>query len=90
MDKDGPNARHQHSHEDVEHRRVELITGRKLRRDWMAEEKAESLAATMAPGSTVSEVARRYGVSRGLLWPRRRRGRLMAACRQSTCWRTSR
>lgn len=68
MDKDGPNARHQHSHQDAEYRRVELITGRKLRRDWTAEEKAEILSATMAPGSTVSAVARRYGVSRGLLW----------------------
>ncbi len=73
MDKDGPNARHQHSHQDAEYRRVELITGRKRRRDWTAEEKAEILAATMAPGSTVSEVARRYGVSRGLLWTWRRK-----------------
>jgi transposase len=63
VDKDGPNARHQHSHQDAEYRRVELITGRKRRRDWTAEEKAEILAATMAPGSTVSEVAPRYGVS---------------------------
>ncbi len=68
MDKDGPNARHQHSHQGAEYRRVELITGRKLRRDWTA-----ILAATMAPGSTVSEVARRYGVSRGLLWTWRRK-----------------
>jgi transposase len=73
VDKDGPNARHQHSHQDAEYRRVELISGRKLRRDWTADEKAEILAATMAPGSTVSEAARRYGVSRGLLWTWRRK-----------------
>lgn len=73
MDNDGPNARHQHSHQDAEYRRVELITGRKRRRDWTAEEKAEILAATMAPGSTVTEVARRFEVSRGLLWTWRRK-----------------
>ena len=73
MDNDGPNARHRHSHQDAEYRRVELITGRKRRRDWTAEEKAEILAATMAPGSTVTEVARRFEVSRGLLWTWRRK-----------------
>ena len=73
MDNDGPNARHQHSHQDAEYRRVELITGRKRRRDWTAEEKAEILAATMAPGSTVTEVARRFEISRGLLWTWRRK-----------------
>ena len=75
MDNDGPNARHQHSHQDAEYRRVELITGRKRRRDWTTEEKAEILAATMAPGSTVTEVARRFEVSRGLLWTWRRKAR---------------
>jgi hypothetical protein len=44
VDNDGPNARHQHSHEDAEYRRVELITGRRRRRDWTAEEKSEILA----------------------------------------------
>lgn len=72
MDNDGPNARHQHSHEDAEYRRVELITGRRRRRDWTAEEKSEILAASMAPGVKIVEVARRYGVSRGLLWTWRR------------------
>jgi transposase len=72
MDNDGPNARHQHSHQDAEYHRVELITGRRRRRDWTAEEKAQILAASVAPGSKVAEVARRYGVSRGLLWTWRR------------------
>ncbi|MGO9818181.1 MAG: IS66-like element accessory protein TnpA [Acidocella sp.] len=72
MDNDGPNARHQHSPQDVEYRRVELITGRRRRRDWTPDEKAEILAASVAPGSKIAEVARRYGVSRGLLWTWRR------------------
>src|ERR1700722_12563727 len=73
MDNDGPNARHQHSHQDAEYHRIELITGRRRRRDWTAEEKAQILAASVAPGSKVAEVARRYGVSRGLLWTWRRK-----------------
>ena len=72
MDNDGPNARHQHSPQEVEYRRVELITGRRRRLDWTPDEKAEILAASVAPGSKVAEVARRYGVSRGLLWTWRR------------------
>ena len=72
MDNDGPNGRHQHSPEDVEYRRVEVITGRRRRRDWTADEKAEILTACMAPGMKIAAVARRYGVSRGLLWTWRR------------------
>jgi len=73
VDKDGPNVRHQHSNEDAEYRRVELITGRKQRRDWTSDEKAKILEASAAPGATVAEVARRYQVSRGLLWTWRRK-----------------
>jgi transposase len=73
VDNDGSNARHQHSLKDTEYRRVEVITGQKRRRDWTAEEKAEILAATMAPGATVTEVARRFDVSRALLWTWRRK-----------------
>ena len=73
MDKDGPNVRHQHSNEDAEYRRVELITGRKQRRDWTSDEKAKILESSAAPGATVAEVARRYQVSRGLLWTWRRK-----------------
>lgn len=72
MDNDGPNGRHQHSPRDVEYRRVEVITGRRRRRDWTPDEKAEILTACMVPGSKIAEVARRYGVSRGLLWTWRR------------------
>jgi transposase len=73
VDNDGPNVRHQHGRQDAEYRRVELITGRRQRRDWTHEEKAEILAASAAPGATVADVARRYQVSRGLLWTWRRK-----------------
>lgn len=72
MDNDGPDAMHKHSHKDAEYRRVEVITGQKRRRDWTAEEKAKILAASMAPGATVT-VARRFDVSRALLWTWRRK-----------------
>jgi transposase len=75
VDNDGPNVRHQHSHQGAEYRRVELITGGRQRRDWTSDEKAEILAASAAPGATVAEVARRYQVSRGLLWTGRRKAR---------------
>jgi hypothetical protein len=55
VDNDGPNARHQHSHQDAEYRRVELITGGKRRRDWTAEEKAEILAATAMAAKAAAE-----------------------------------
>jgi transposase len=71
------NARHQHSAEDSgdAYRRVELITGRRRRRDWTPEEKAEIVSASLEPGRTVTEVAARYQVSRGLLWNWRRGAR---------------
>ena len=72
VETDGSNARHQHSHEDIEYHRVELITGRRRRQDWTREEKAEILAASAVPGVVIADVARRYGVSRGLLWTWRR------------------
>jgi transposase len=80
VDKNGLEVRHQHSHQDIEYRRVELITGRQRRRDWTEDEKAEILAASAEPGSKVAQVARRYGVSRGSLFrhqPAQIRGRIM-------------
>lgn len=73
MDNDAPNAMHKHSLNDARYRRVEVITGQKRRRDWTAEEKAEILVATMVPGAAVTEVARRFDVSRSLLWTWRRK-----------------
>lgn len=52
--------------------KVEVLAGVERRRRWSLEEKARIVAETMAPGETVSAVARRHGVSRGLLWTWRR------------------
>jgi transposase len=62
-----------HSFKGGEYRRVEVITGQKRRRDWTAEEKAEILAATMVPGASVTEVARRFGIGPTLVWTWRRK-----------------
>ncbi len=54
-------------HDDSEYRRIEVITGRSKRRAWSDEDKAQIIAASAEPGVNISDVARRYGVSRGLL-----------------------
>jgi len=54
------------------YRRVEVITGRRQRRQWTADEKALILAESAVPGTNISAVARRHGVNRGLLTAWRR------------------
>jgi transposase len=49
------------------YRRVEVITGDRRRRRWTGEEKARIAAESFEEGANISEVARRNGVSRGLL-----------------------
>ena len=49
------------------YRRIEVITGQRRRRQWTAEEKARIVAESFEEGANISEVARRYGVVRGLL-----------------------
>jgi transposase len=49
------------------YRRVEVITGKRRRRRWTAEEKARIVAESFEEGANISEVARRHGVVRGLL-----------------------
>jgi len=49
------------------YRRVEVITGERRRRRWPGEEKARIVAESFEEGANISEVARRHGVSRGLL-----------------------
>lgn len=61
---------------------MEIITGVERRRRWRPEEKLRILAELEEPGATVAGVARRYDLSRGLLWQWRdaqRRGQLVLA-----------
>ncbi|MBB3967395.1 IS66-like element accessory protein TnpA [Rhizobium metallidurans] len=52
---------------DGRYRRIEVITGRRKRRDWTDEEKARIVCESAEPDVNISAVARRYGVNRGLL-----------------------
>src|SRR5438046_4134024 len=61
------NAMLQARQEDGAYRRVEVITGRRRRRRWTAEEKARIVAESFEAGTNISEVARRHGVVHGLL-----------------------
>jgi transposase len=78
MDDDGVDAMHQDMHEASDYRRIEVITGRRKRRSWTAKEKAEIVAASAEPGVNISDVARRWGVNRGLLSVWRRQAGLMS------------
>ena len=49
-------------------RRIEVITGVGRRRRWTAEEKAWIVAESLDPTTTVSAVARRYGLHAGQLF----------------------
>jgi transposase len=60
------------------YRRVEVITGRRLRRRWSDEEKARIVAESADPDANISEVARRHGVNRGLLTAWRRQAQVQA------------
>ena len=50
----------------------EVLAGPERRRRWSPEEKAGVVAEAMAPHAKVSEIARRHGISRGLLYTWRR------------------
>src|SRR5450755_1716555 len=67
------NAMRQDRHEADAYRRIELITGTARRRRWTIEEKATIVAESARPGVNVAEVARRFGVNRGLLQTWRRK-----------------
>ncbi|KWV40255.1 hypothetical protein AS026_28030 [Rhizobium altiplani] len=62
MDEGMHEARH-----EGKYRRIEVITGRRQRRNWTDEEKARILAESAEPEVNISAVARRWGVNRGLL-----------------------
>jgi transposase len=76
MDNASLNAMHQDRHEADAYRRIELITGTIRRRRWTDEEKASIVEESRRPGVNVAEVARRFGVNRGLLqtWRRKAAG----------------
>jgi transposase len=62
-------------HQAGAYRRIELITGDARRRVWTEEEKARILTESFQPGAKVSDVARRHGMNRGLLWTWRHQAR---------------
>ena len=47
---------------------MEIITGVERRRRWRLEEKLRIVAETEQRGAGIAEIARRYEISRGLLW----------------------
>lgn len=66
---------HQDRDQGACYQRVEVITGARRRRDWSGAEKERIVAESFHPDANVSEVARRNGVSRGLLTVWRREAR---------------
>ncbi len=56
-----------------------MITGQRRRRQWSDEEKARIVSESFAPGANISAVARRHGVSCGLLHNWRGQARQAAA-----------
>ena len=70
---------HQARHDANSYQRVEVITGLRRRRDWSDVEKARILAESADPEVNISEVARRNGVSRGLLNVWRRKARVASS-----------
>ena len=61
---------------------MEIITGVERRRRWRVEEKLRIVAEVEQPGTSFADVARRYEVSRGLLWNWRDRVRRGALVRE--------
>jgi len=51
---------------------AEVLSGPERRRRWGVEEKAGIVAEAMLPGAKVTEIARRHGISRSLLYTWRR------------------
>jgi len=80
MDEVMDEARH-----EGKYRRIEVITGRRQRRNWTDEEKARILAESAEPDVNISAVARRWGVNRGLLNVWRRDAGLTSRRSAKTC-----
>ncbi|MDK4724267.1 transposase [Rhizobium sp. CNPSo 3968] len=56
-----------------------LLTGPERRRRWSSEDRAQILAEAFAPGAVVSEVARRFEISTGLIYTWRRQALVQQA-----------
>jgi transposase-like protein len=77
---------------------IELITRAEPRRRWSVEQKQSIAAESLAPGASPTEVARRHGISSGLLYawrkallaaqPRSRRGRAQCEASQPSTERS--
>ena len=52
--------------------RAEILDGPERRRRWSAEEKLRIVAEAALPDAKVTEIARRHGISRGLIYTWRR------------------
>jgi transposase len=63
--------------------RVEVITGRERRRRWSEEQKRAIVAASLAPGAVVADIARRADISAGQIYRWRQEMRTAAAGRPS-------
>jgi transposase len=55
--------------------RGEILVGPERRRRWSEDEKARIIEESLRPGTQVADIARRHGVSRGLLYTWRRAAR---------------
>ncbi|RTE87993.1 IS66 family insertion sequence hypothetical protein [Bradyrhizobium sp. LVM 105] len=71
--------RHQDRHDAASYQRIEVITGERRRRSWSDAEKARIVAESADPETSISEVARRNRVNRGLLSVWRRQARLASS-----------
>ena len=73
-------SRLQARHDAGAYQRLEVVTGQRRRQNWAGTEKARIVAESLEAGANVSEVARRNGVSRGVLtvWRRLAREALAA------------
>jgi len=72
------NAMVEPRHDIRTYKRVEVITGRRRRQTWTSDEKARIVAESFEPEANISEVARRNGLSRGVLNVWRRQARELA------------
>ena len=59
--------------------RGEVLVGPERRRRWSEDEKARIIDESLRPGAQVADIARRHGVSRGLLYTWRREARCAPA-----------